>query len=70
MNKNFPKIVAAKALENYTLFLSFDDGVLEEINLGHYKGKGIFEYWNDENNFKNSTSTYLINGNCFGKFVC
>lgn len=53
MYKDFPKIVSAKALENYKLFLSFDDGVSGEIALEQYKGKGVFEYWNDENNFKN-----------------
>ncbi len=53
MYKDFPKIVSATALENYKLFLTFDDGISGEIALGQYKGKGVFEYWNDENNFKN-----------------
>lgn len=53
MYKDFPKIVSAKPLENYKLFLTFDDGISGEIALGQYKGKGVFEYWNDENNFKN-----------------
>jgi hypothetical protein len=31
MYKNLPKIVTAKALENYRLFLAFDDGVSGEV---------------------------------------
>jgi hypothetical protein len=53
MNKNFPNIIEAKPLENYKLFLKFDDGINGEIELSNLKGKGVFEYWNDENNFKN-----------------
>ena len=53
MNKNFPNIIEAKPLENYKLFLKFDDGINGEIELSNLKGKGVFDYWNDENNFKN-----------------
>jgi hypothetical protein len=53
MYKNFPNIVEAKPLENFKLSLKFDDGICGEIELANLKGKGVFEYWNDENNFKN-----------------
>lgn len=52
MNKEIPKIVTATALENYRLFLKFDNGVSGEVSLESLKGRGVFEYWNDENNFK------------------
>ena len=53
MYKNFPNITAAKALDNYKIFLSFDDGVTGNVDLLNLKGKGVFSFWNDEKNFKN-----------------
>ena len=42
MYKNFPNITAAKALDNYKIFLSFDDGVTGNVDLLNLKGKGVF----------------------------
>ena len=53
MIKNFPNIVDAKPLENFQLFLKFADGVNGNVDLNDLKGKGVFEYWNEECNFKN-----------------
>lgn len=53
MYKKIPKTLSAKALENYKIFLSFEDGISGEVSLEAYKGRGVFEYWNDEENFKN-----------------
>ena len=53
MYKNFPNITTANALDNYKIFLSFDDGVSGKVDLLDLKGKSVFSFWNDENNFKN-----------------
>jgi hypothetical protein len=35
----------ARALENYKLFLRFDDGVSGVVDLGDIAGRGVFEAW-------------------------
>lgn len=52
MYKDIPKIETATALDGYKLALTFNDGVSGVVDLSDLKGKGVFEYWNDENNFK------------------
>ncbi len=52
MYKDIPKIVTATALDGYKLALTFDDGVSGIVDLSQHKGHGVFEYWNDEANFK------------------
>ena len=52
MYKDIPKIVIATALDGYKLALTFDDGVSGIVDLSQHKGHGVFEYWNDEANFK------------------
>ncbi len=39
------KIVEAKPIENYRLFLSFDDGVSGVLDLGDIAERGVFEAW-------------------------
>ena len=53
MNKDIPKIKTAKALKDYKLELTFEDGVFGTVDLSKYKGKGIFEFWNDYKKFEN-----------------
>lgn len=53
MNKIIPYLKKAEARPGYGLFVEFDDGVNGIIDLSHWKGKGVFELWNDENNFRN-----------------
>jgi hypothetical protein len=53
MYKKIPYLKSAEAKNNYQLYLSFEDGIEGMVDLSKWKGKGIFEYWNDENNFKN-----------------
>jgi hypothetical protein len=52
MYKDIPKLETAIALDGYKLALTFNDGVSGVVDLSDLKGKGVFEYWNDENNFK------------------
>lgn len=41
------------ALDNYKIWIKFEDGVKGEIDLSSLKGKGVFEIWNDYQNFRN-----------------
>ncbi len=52
MNPIIPYLQSASALSNYRLMLKFEDGVEGIIELSKWRGKGIFEYWNNEENFK------------------
>ncbi len=53
MKKSIPYLKAAEAKDDYKLYLLFEDGVEGIVELKKWKGKGVFEYWNDEINFKN-----------------
>ncbi|MBK8551697.1 MAG: DUF2442 domain-containing protein [Ignavibacteria bacterium] len=44
------------ALDNYKIWIKFEDGVKGEIDLSALKGKGVFEIWND---YKNFTNVYI-----------
>ncbi|HXL58762.1 MAG TPA: DUF2442 domain-containing protein [Chitinophagaceae bacterium] len=52
MDKLIPNIKHATALRGYKLKVEFEDGVNGIIDLSKWKGKGVFEYWNNEDNFK------------------
>jgi hypothetical protein len=52
MDKLIPNIKYATALSGYKLKVEFEDGVNGIIDLSKWKGKGVFEYWNNEDNFK------------------
>jgi len=52
MDKIIPNIKNAIALPGYKLKVEFEDGVDGIIDLSKWKGKGVFEHWNNEENFK------------------
>ena len=52
MNKIIPYLQTASPLSNYHLMLKFEDGVQGIVDLSKWKGKGVFKYWNNEENFK------------------
>jgi hypothetical protein len=52
MEKIVPNIKNARALPGYKLEVEFEDGVSGVIDLSKWKGKGVFEQWNNEENFK------------------
>jgi Protein of unknown function (DUF2442) len=52
MNNMIPYLKNATPLPGYRLQVEFEDGINGIIELGGWKGKGVFEYWNDESNFK------------------
>ena len=57
MTPFIPYLTEATALQGYKLVVTFDDGVSGVIDLATWKGKGVFSYWDDENNFKNFNIT-------------
>jgi len=57
MQKIIPYLKKAQARPDYKLQVEFEDGVQGIIDLSKWIGKGIFQYWLDENNFKNFAIT-------------
>ena len=49
---SIPKILAARPLDAYKIWLKFDDGIVGEVDLSHLAGKGVFVFWNNYENFK------------------
>jgi hypothetical protein len=47
-----PYLKRATALPDYSMLVEFEDGVQGVVDLKSWKGKGVFSYWNDEENFK------------------
>lgn len=47
-----PYITGAVAKPAYKLYIEFEDGVKGTIDLYKWVGKGVFEYWSNEENFK------------------
>lgn len=47
-----PKILEARPLNGYRIWLKFNDGIAGEVGLSHLAGKGVFTFWNDDENFK------------------
>lgn len=52
MNKIIPYLKSAKALPGYKLSIEFEDGIQGIIDLHKWKGKGVFNVWNDEKKFQ------------------
>lgn len=51
LNGVIPKIVSVKPLEGFKLHLKYNDGIEGIVDLSHLKGKGIFVWWEYDNNF-------------------
>ena len=45
-----PKILEARPLDGYKIWLKFDDGISGEVDLSHLAGKGVFELWKNYEN--------------------
>ena len=41
-----------KALQDYKLWVKYEDGVEGTVDLSHLTGKGVFSIWNDYEEFK------------------
>jgi hypothetical protein len=46
------KIIEARALDTYRLYVKFSDGVEGEVDLSALAGQGVFTAWNDPAFFK------------------
>jgi len=46
------RIIKVKVLENYKLWLRFDDGVEGIVDLSKLVGKGVFKKWKDKKFFE------------------
>ena len=46
------KPIEIKPLEDYKLWVKYDDGVAGEIDLSHLAGKGVFSIWDDYSVFE------------------
>jgi Protein of unknown function (DUF2442) len=57
MKKEIPYLKTAEPKPGYKLFVVFEDGVSGIVDLQDWKGKGVFEYWNNEENFRNFSIT-------------
>lgn len=47
----FPKIKAVTAVRKYVLYVEFTDGTKGDYDAGSLAGKGVFKYWDYNNNF-------------------
>ena len=50
-SNSLPKVLLVKPLEGCKLYLEFSDGIKGITDLAHLKGNGVFELWNNEDNF-------------------
>jgi hypothetical protein len=50
-----PKIVEAKPLVHFRLWLHFADGTVGEVDLSHLAGQGVFQIWNEPGRFEQLT---------------
>ena len=56
------KPVKVKALKKYKIHIEFEDGIIGEADLADAAGKGVFKYWDEDNNFQK----VFINGETYG----
>ncbi len=48
----FPRVVETRALNDWRLWVRFDDGAAGEVDLSEVAGKGVFAAWNDPSVWK------------------
>ncbi|MEM8486266.1 MAG: DUF2442 domain-containing protein [Bacteroidota bacterium] len=44
--------IEVRALQDYRIWLRFEDGVAGEVDLSGFAGKGVFSLWNDYQTFE------------------
>ena len=49
---DIPTPVAVKALPKYRVWLRYSDGAEGEVDFSHLVGNGVFQIWNDYQNFE------------------
>ena len=48
-----PRILEARPLDNYKIWLKFADNSAGNVDFSHLAGKGVFASWNKYENFRN-----------------
>ena len=51
------RIIEARALQGFTLYLKYEDGVEGEVDLTYLASRGVFVAWNDQAVFESVTIT-------------
>ena len=51
MKNLIPYLTRALAKPGYKLYLEYEDATKGTVDLSKWVGKGVFEYWNKEENF-------------------
>jgi hypothetical protein len=51
LSNSIPKTLSVKPLDGFKLYLTYDDGVQGTVDLSHLKGKGVFIWWENGDNF-------------------
>ncbi|MFT4060909.1 MAG: DUF2442 domain-containing protein [Edaphocola sp.] len=46
-----PKVERVAPLDDYKIFLEYDNGVSGQVDLSELKGKGVFTWWERGDNF-------------------
>jgi hypothetical protein len=46
------QLTSVKPLENYSIFVSYNDGVQGVVDLQHLANKGVFKQWDSNNLFR------------------
>lgn len=49
------KVTEIRSLDNFRLWLRFDDGVTGEVDLSDLEGKGVFSTWVSHSDFGSAT---------------
>ena len=49
---NMPRLVQVRPLEDYRLWLKYDDGTEGVVDLSELVGRGVFAIWQDEGRFR------------------
>lgn len=49
--QSIPVLKTVEPHDGFKLYMEFEDGVKGIVDLSHLKGKGVFEWWDKDNNF-------------------
>ena len=51
-SNRIPRPVDVRPLDNYRIWLQYDDGAAGQIDLSEFKGRGVFAAWDDPEFFR------------------
>ena len=46
------KPIAVKALKKYVIWVKYEDGSEGKVDLSHFAGKPMFQFWEEDKNFE------------------